>query len=561
MLYQLSLFKPSTYIKDEFKTLYAPKEKDIAAFTQQNREKFLIGMMKVNFLKRLESSVYSFNLTLDRTIGKIDDLTKRINHFKQYQAENPDLDWDTLQVTDADDEDLQAAFEVSKAKIKMAHLDVDKWLKDLRKDRDQLHSLELSAAEITSERDSKLCDLKKLISDKVKNPTQNKKGNPNRKVLVFTAFSDTAFYLYDKLKDWAQKELGINVALVSGGAVNNKTTYGKNDFNQILTNFSPASKNRDKMTTMPQDDQIDLLIATDCISEGQNLQDCDYLVNYDIHWNPVRVIQRFGRIDRIGSINTKVQLVNFWPTQDLDKYISLKTRVESRMALVDLSATADDNLLNTEEIEDLITEDLRYRDRQLKRLREEVLDLEDFDESISLTDFTLDDFRADLDRYIQANRDKLRDAPLGLYGVVPTDPEYPVIRPGVIFCLRQKGTEKSDTVNPTQPYYLVYIQDDGVVRYNFTSPKQILDIFRALCSGKDAPYEDLCRLFNEQTKNGEDMNVYNALLKKAVTAIEDLFHKRAAGKLLESRSAVLPGVQEQVTDKTDFDLITWLVIR
>ena len=214
-----------------------------------------------------------------------------------------------------------------------------------------------------------------------------------------------------------------------------------------------------------------------------------------------------------------------------------------------------------EEIEELITEDLRYRDRQLKRLREEVLDLEDFDESISLTNFTLDDFRADLDRYIEANRDKLRDAPLGLYGIVPTNPEYPVIRPGVIFCLKQKGTDKSDAVNPTQPYYLVYIQDDGVVRYNFTSPKQILEIFRDLCSGKDAPYENLCRLFNEQTKNGEDMTVYNVLLKKALTAIEGSFRKRTASKLLEGRGAVLPGLDQQVTEQTDFDLITWLVIR
>jgi hypothetical protein len=557
--YQLSLFKPSAYIKPEFQGEYEPKK--VAVFTQANRETFLIGMMKVNFLKRLESSVHSFDLTLQRTIGKIDDLIQRINRFKQYQQENPEVDWDTLQVEDVDDEDLQAAFDVSKAKIKMAHLDVDKWMKALKDDRDKLQSLEYFARNVTPERDAKLVELKDLIAKKVKNPTTNKKGNANRKVLVFTAFADTASYLYDNLKDWAQKELGINIALVSGGAVNNKTTFGDNDFNKILTNFSPYSKNRNKMKGMPQDDEIDLLIATDCISEGQNLQDCDYLVNYDIHWNPVRVIQRFGRIDRIGSINPKVQLVNFWPTQDLDKYISLKTRVESRMALVDLSATADDNLLNTEEIEELITEDLRYRDRQLKRLREEVLDLEDFDESISLTDFTLDDFRADLDRYIEANKDKLRDAPLGLYGIVPTDSAYPSIRSGVIFCLKQKGNEKSDTVNPTQPYFLVYIQDDGVVRYNFTSPKQILEIFRAFCSGKVSPYEDLCRLFNEQTRNGEDMTVYNDLLKKAMTAIESMFRKRAASKLLEGRGAVLPGIEEQVTEKTDFELITWLIIR
>jgi SNF2 family DNA or RNA helicase len=557
--YQLSLFKPSTYIKPEYQAQYEPTK--VAVFTQANRENFLIGMMKVNFLKRLESSVHSFNLTLNRTVNKIDDLTKRIERFKKYQTENPDVDWDTLRVDDVDDEDLQAAFEVSKAKIKMAHLEVDKWLKDLRRDREQLHILELSAAEIKPERDAKLAELKSRIAEKVKNPTKDKKGNPNRKVLVFTAFADTASYLYDNLKDWAQNELGVHAALVSGGAVENKTTFGKNDFNHILTNFSPIAKKRDKMKGMPQDSEIDLLIATDCISEGQNLQDCDYLANYDIHWNPVRVIQRFGRIDRIGSINPKVQLVNFWPTQDLDKYISLKTRVEARMALVDLSATADDNLLNTEEIEELITEDLRYRDRQLKRLREEVLDLEDFDESISLTDFTLDDFRAELDHYSEANRQILKDAPLGLYAVVPTDPAYPVIRPGVIFCLKQKGTDGGDTVNPTQPHFLVYIRDDGIVRFNFTHPKQILEIYRDLCSGKTSAYEDLCRLFNEQTHNGEDMSIYNNLLKQVVTAIEGSYRKRTASKLLEVRSAVLPGIQKQVTEQTDFDLITWLVIR
>ena len=381
-------------------------------------------------------------------------------------------------------------------------------------------------------------------------------------MLVFTAFADTAVYLYDKLKDWARIELGINVAIVTGGAVENKTTFGKNDFNQILINFSPYSKQRAKMKSMPQSEEIDLLIATDCISEGQNLQDCDYLINYDIHWNPVRVIQRFGRIDRIGSINPAVQLVNFWPTQDLDKYITLKTRVEARMALVDLAATADDNLLNTEEIEDLIVDDLKYRDRQLKRLREEVLDLEDFSESVTLTDFTLDDFRAELSRYIEANRNLLNDAQLGLYAVVPTDPSYPMIRPGVIFCLKQMGeTEGTETVNPLQPHFLVYIQDDGVVRFSFTHPKQILEIFRALCAGKPGPYEDLCFLFNEQTANGSDMTTYNHLLDKAIRSIESTFRKRTAAKLIEGCSAVLPDRRRQVTEQTDFELITWLVIR
>jgi SNF2 family DNA or RNA helicase len=557
--YELSLFNPSKYVKEEFKTLY--EKERVAGFSQAKRENYLIGMMKVNFLKRLESSVHSFDLTLHRTIEKMDTLKKHIEKFKEFQARNPDLDWEDLRVEDIDDEELRDAFEVSKARIKLSHLDLDHWLIDLKQDRQQLHILELSAREITADRDAKLADLKRLIEAKVKNPTTDKLGRPNHKLLVFTAFADTASYLYDALKAWARDEMHINIALVSGGAVENKTTFGKTDFIQILTNFSPVSKWRDKMRSMPQEGEIDLLIATDCISEGQNLQDCDYLVNYDIHWNPVRVIQRFGRIDRIGSINPAVQLVNFWPTSDLDKYITLKARVEARMALVDLSATTDDNLLNVEEIEDLIEDDLKYRDRQLKRLRDEVLDLEDFTETVALTDFTLDDFRAELNRYIEANRQLLHDAPLGLYTVVPPDPEHPIIRPGMVYCLRQTGAGTSDTVNPLQPYFLVYIQNDGVARFNFTHPKQILEIMRDLCSGKTGAYEGLCRLFDEQTKNGEDMTVYNGLLKKAVTAIESMFRKRTASKLIEGRNAVLPSIQEQVTDQTDFELITWLVIR
>ena len=364
-----------------------------------------------------------------------------------------------------------------------------------------------------------------------------------------------------RLPSWAHKELGIHIALVTGGG-GNHTTFGKTDFNQILTNFSPRSKNRDKIPSMPQDGEIDLLIATDCISEGQNLQDCDYLVNYDIHWNPVRIIQRFGRIDRIGSVNHTVQLVNFWPTQDLDKYVNLKNRVEARMALVDIAATFEDNILKTDEIEELIHEDMRYRDKQLLRLREEVLDLEDFSESVALNEFTLDDFRIELSKYIEANRKLLEDAPLGLYAVVPPHPEHKVITPGVVFCFKQKGDVTSgETVNPLQPYYLVYVRDDGTVRFSFAQPKQILEIYRLLCSGKAAAYEQLCQLFDTETNNGADMNLYNKLLAAAVDSIARTFQKRVAAGLQTGRDFVIPDQHEQARETTDFELITWLVIK
>ncbi len=559
--YQLSLFNPSYYLFDKFQSLY---EKDLMPnFNQKLRESFLIGMMKVNFLKRLESSVYSFNLTLDRTIDKINDLMKLIKEFKDHQQINSNLDFDDVRIDDPEDDDLQNRFIVGKKlEFKLAHLDVDKWLVDLRNDRDQLSLLRGVASQVSPERDAKLNDLKNIISRKVLNPTTNKNNQQNKKVLVFTAFADTASYLYDNLKEWALNDLGIHIALVTGGSMQNKTTFGKVDFNNILINFSPIAKDRLKMRSLPQEGEIDLLIATDCISEGQNLQDCDLLINYDIHWNPVKVIQRFGRIDRIGSINNEVKLINFWPTEDLDKYIDLKNRVEARMALVDISATNEDNLLNPQEIKDLVNEDLKYRDKQLKRLREEILDLEDFNESVSLTDFTLEDFRAELMRYIQENKKALENAPTGIYGLVPTDPEHSIIKPGVIFCLKQKEVGREvETVNPLKDHFLVYIQEDGTVRLNFTQPKQILDIYQLLCVGKKVPIEVLCNLFNHETNNGSDLNAYNKLLKTAVKAIESSFKKRMIQSIQTDRRGVLSDLSHQVNDTTDFELITWLIIK
>jgi SNF2 family DNA or RNA helicase len=561
--YKLSVFAPSRYLKEKFKQLPLYQTHVSDPFSQADREKFLVGMMKMNFLKRLESSVESFEITMGRTIGKIEDLEQKIRNYQATPNQNPESEELELNIAipEAEGEGDDPMEVGGKFKYRLEHLNLNDWLKDLQLDKQQLSLLHSSAEAVTPERDAKLKELKQLIECKVKGPTTNKRGELNKKVLVFTAFADTAEYLFKALNSWAHKELGIHIALVTGGG-GNHTTFGKTDYNQILTNFSPRSKNRDKIPSMPQDAEIDLLIATDCISEGQNLQDCDYLVNYDIHWNPVRIIQRFGRIDRIGSVNSTVQLVNFWPTQDLDKYVNLKNRVEARMALVDIAATFEDNLLKNDEIEEIIHEDMRYRDKQLLRLREEVLDLEDFSESVALNEFTLDDFRIELSKYIEANRQLLEDAPLGLYAVVPPHPDQQIIAPGVVFCFKQKGEAKSgDTVNPLQPYYLAYVRDDGTVRFSFAQPKQILEIYRLLCSGKAAAYEQLCQLFDTVTKNGTDMSQYNRLLTSAVDSIAKTFQKRVAAGLQTGRDFVIPDHQPKANETTDFELVTWLVIQ
>jgi len=560
--YQLSLFNPSKHVLPQYKAQY--EEKKILNFSQADREHFLIGMMKVNFLKRLESSVRSFAITMERTVNKIEDLESRLRLFLEHQAQAAeDVQPDFFSDPEEEDEDLIEAFQVGgKLKFQMEHLNVGAWLKDLATDKQQLSRLANDAQAVTAERDAKLADLRKIIEQKIKHPSTNIRGEEIRKIIVFTAFADTAAYLYEEMEEWARKKLNVHIALVSGGAKPNRTTFGHADYTQILTNFSPRAKQRAKMKSMPQDGEIDILIATDCISEGQNLQDCDLLVNYDIHWNPVRIIQRFGRIDRIGSLNSAIQLINFWPTPDLNKYINLKNRVEARMALVDIAATAEDNILQADDLKELIKEDLRYRDKQLLRLKDEVLDLEDFNESVALNEFTLDDFRMELSTYIEANRKKLEEAPFGLYAIVPPHAEYQTIKPGAIYCLKQRNDAPgNEAVNPLQPYFLVYIRDDGEVRYNFTSPKQILEIFRAVSQGKTEPYAELCEIFDAETKSGEDMSQYSDLLEKAVAAIATQFGRKNAGNLFAGRGGKLTDASKQVKHASDFDLITWLIIK
>jgi len=576
---KLALYHPTAKLRDdlpaEVREMY--QDKILGGFTQEGREKILISMMKVNFLKRLESSVDSFRLTLQRTIEKIDRLEERILAFEKHIGENPEIDYDSLTPDQFEDPDFDSEeFTIGgKRRIHLGHLKLPEWLKEVRQDRVQLQFLLEKTSSVKPERDGKLAALRILIEEKAVNPTTNREGKANRKTLVFTAFADTARYLYKQIAPWARETLGIHTALVVGDGAN-KTSLPKpgSDYDDILTNFSPLSKSRAEQPCFPQDEEIDLLIATDCISEGQNLQDCDLLINFDIHWNPVRIIQRFGRIDRIGSRNPNVHLINFWPVADLDRYLNVKHRVEARMALVDISATQTDNLLDPGQLEDLIKEDLLFRDRQLKRLKNEILDLEDFDDSVSLTDFSLDEFRLDLLQFIESRKEELEEAGTGLYAVVSPKPEIPACRSGVIFCLRHISGEKagaagaredrptdSGNINPLAPHYLVYVHDDGTVRYSFAQPKESLLLLRSIAAGEESAIERLCYLFDARTDQGADMSHYYGLIKKALASIEHTFQRRAASALLSGRGGMLPTATETpAADTGDFELITWLVI-
>lgn len=568
--FRLAIYNPSFYIKEEWQPYYRDKSRGqgrATVFIMADRESSLIAMMRINFLKRLESSVFSFASTLDRTMNKMEALRDKLIAFKNNPSQDDLLGADeNIDADSLDDQDVIDAETVGKSlRYHLSHINIDQWVDDLKEDIKEFDTLHKEAYAINAKRDAKLADLKTIIQGKLDDPI----NDANRKVIVFTAFSDTATYLYDSLKDWAQKQK-LNLGLVTGGTSDNKSTFRpegfrrQQEFNAILTNFAPKAKKRDKMTaSMPQTGGIDLLIATDCISEGQNLQDGDMVINYDIHWNPVRLIQRFGRIDRLGSTNDVIKMVNFWPTKDLNKYINLKDRVEARMALVDITATGEDNLLNTEQVEDLIVDDMKYRDRQLLRMQEEVLDLEDTDENISLGEFTLEDFRADLLSFLEVEKERLAAAPLGLYAVVPASTEPPynkVVRPGVIYCLRHRGnSDELKIVNPLQPYFLLYVRDDGEVRFKYTAAKQILDVYRHLCQEDNSVHEELCDIFNEETANGENMERYAKLVNAATKSIRESLRKKS-GAILKGRGGKIIKADKPPKEE-QFDLVTWLVVR
>ena len=564
----LSIYTPTAYIIGKQAQQELLNEKERLNFNQADRERWLIGMIRVNFLKRLESSAHSLTLTLARTIDKIDKLIVRIERYQSLK-DSGDEAFENDHGASLDDQQEDEEFIVNKARhpFHFKDLDLSKWLKDLRKDRAVLNGVHDRVYAIKPERDSKLMALKVLLLGKLENPTTNKDGQKNKKVLVFTAFKDTAIYLYGQLAP-AATELGVMSAIVAGNET--KTTYGNNKFNDILTNFAPIGRGRFKRNDagrpiMDGEPEIDVLIATDCVSEGQNLQDCDLVVNYDIHWNPVRLIQRFGRVDRIGSRNQTVSMVNFWPTQELDHYLNLKSRVEARMALVDAAATGDEPLTE-EEMQDSAQTELNFRDEQLRSLRDEALDMDELNDSVTLSDFSLDDFLAQLMNYLEQNKVELEKTPLGIFAVTDSaqrqsDLLLESAAPGVIFCLRHKNPPKDSRIrSPLNPYYLVYVRNDGEVRYNYTHAKQVLELFGALARGRKEPLLSLCDAFDNETDNGRDMQQYDKLLDSVFLAVSKQFDRQEA-KALTRRDGVLSKQSERPSGAGDFELVTWLVIK
>ena len=555
-LLKLAVYAPISYILPsrirKYEELYDTEvQGGRSQFRQVDRERSLQALMTTNLLKRLESSVEAFRLTLGALQNKLVNTLETIETFqKKGQAINVSDLTAGLGNFDGDEDDFGDLEEMSvggKVQISLNDMDVQLWKNDLGADLALIEALMASMVKITTEDDAKLQHLRAQVFSKIDNPINPK----NKKILIFTAFADTANYLYDNLSKTIWENRKLHSAIVTGQGTPKTTLKQGYDFQSILTLFSPRSK--EKPVILPDETgEIDILIGTDCISEGQNLQDCDYVINYDIHWNPVRIIQRFGRVDRIGSPNATIQLVNYWPDITLDEYINLKERVENRMMIADVAATGDDNVLTAK------SSDVSYRREQLRRLQDEVIELEDVRTGVSITDLGLNDFRMDLLNYVKEHGD-ITDAPKGMHAVVPAQPQLGLM-PGVIFALKNRN----DGVNINQqnrlhPYYLIYIAKDGNVIADHTEAKKLLDLVRTSCKGNHEPIHAFCRLFNDETGDGRNMGAHSNLLSQAIRSMIDVKEEKDLDSLFSGGKTT--ALMNTISGLDDFELIAFIVVQ
>ncbi|HDR8931535.1 helicase-related protein [Burkholderia vietnamiensis] len=558
----LAVYAPAKYILASKRQQYidrynAQSGDEKGNLSLEGRESGLQRLMTVNLLKRLESSVQSFRLTLQSLQANHRNALEKIAAHKQTGSAASVADMtEVLEDIDTEEDDLldeldQGSDIGGKIKINLADMDLPSWEHDLKVDLANIEALLASMAKITPADDAKLQHVKALVLGKIANPI-----NPgNRKVLIFTAFADTADYLYANLAPELLASQKLHTGKVTGSDRPKSTLPKAYDFQELLTLFSPRSK--EKAIVLPNEPaEIDVLIGTDCISEGQNLQDCDYLINYDIHWNPVRIIQRFGRVDRIGSPNHSIQLVNYWPDISLDEYINLKERVENRMMIVDVTATGDDNVISAQ------ANDMSYRKEQLRRLQDEVIELEDLKTGVSITDLGLNDFRMDLLNYVKTHGE-LDKSPNGLHAIVPANPDLG-LAPGVIFTLRNRNSGVNPPANLPQhnrlhPYYLVYINNDGEVVHDHTEVKRLLDLARTCCKGQAEPIADVCQCFNKATADGRRMQPYSDLLSKAIRSMIEVKEEKDLDSLFTGGKTT--ALTQTITGLDDFELIAFLVIQ
>ncbi|MFD7652860.1 helicase-related protein [Actinosynnema sp. NPDC059797] len=551
LMLNMAAYRPTSYVlpskAEKYAELYDQQLRTGGArvWRQSDRDANVVHLLRIGLLKRLESSVASLTRTVAKILGKVEAVIAKVEEYDTAGGTGVSIE-SLNDVADLDDQELEDVIG-STLKVLLADIDRAAWLQDLRDDRDRLRMVLADIGAVAPGRDAKLLALKEVLRQKAEEPT----NEGNRKALVFTAYSDTADYLYTEVASWARAELGLHAALITG--TNNKSTLStRNDMHSLLTAFSPRSKGGD-----PAAEQIDIVIATDAISEGQNLQDCDMVVNYDIHWNPVRIVQRFGRVDRLGTTNTSVQLVNFWPDIDLDTYINLEKRVSSRMTLLDVSATGEENILDADAMNDL-----DYRRKQLEQMQNAAPTMEDLAGGLSITDLTLGDFRMDAASRPWRQRKALANWPLALFGVTRFDQTLAAdgLTPGAVFLLRVRGNAIAIPASyPLAPHLLAYVGDDGVLAHPIDEPKLALNVLRRHCLDRTEPDEAVLAAFNRATIDGTRMTHYQSLLDVAVRAASKQATETAVGSLFSPGPSIL-GISDGTASLDAVDVVAWLAV-
>lgn len=447
----LTAYRPADYIKD-----ISPKS---VLEDEKQRQKFLVKMMYILLIKRLESSWFSFKSTVENILNHHINALKKVEQFIQSKTDSAIEDVLTEEEKEEIDEtaaeiDGETEEPITLGKKRPISLSaitlIDLFKKHLEADIKKLSELKANLDKYQADFNANKAQDEKL-NKLIEHITNKQKKSDNKKVLVFTVFKDTAKFLYDELK-----KRGIpNVAFVSGSISETFDGYSGDKFEPILERFAPYTKlynekdwselyerinlsddyreadkwkvpykkwleiikQHDKDTKYKIDNPIDVLIATDCLSEGQNLQDCDTVINYDVHWNPVRLIQRMGRIDRIGSPNKTIRGINFWPGKNYEDYLNLKSRVENRMALMTVVGTELDDKM-TPELQKMVEENPllpKQAQKMLEQLQITWDDVETGEDTLGLNDLSLEQFRQELFEFFKKNEEFFKKIPNGVF--------------------------------------------------------------------------------------------------------------------------------------------------
>ncbi len=596
----LTAYRPADYIKN-----IPPKS---VLEDEQQRQKFLVKMMYILLVKRLESSWFSFKITIENILNHHNDAWNKVNCFLESKLdnaleeeftdeENEQID-ETAAETWAETEPLNTLGK--KNPIRISDItDIQLFKNHLATDIEKLTKLKENLDRFADDfskgtaSDSKLDRL-------IEHITRKQSQSNNKKVLVFTVFKDTAKFLFDELKKRGIK----NIAFVSGSISETFDGYSGEKFEPILERFAPYTKlyNEKDWTELYQthlgfesnyfkdgkwevpykawlelikqyrqeiwekiQNPIDVLIATDCLSEGQNLQDCDAVVNYDIHWNPVRLIQRMGRIDRIGSPNKTIKGINFWPGKNYEDYLNLKSRVENRMALMTLVGTElDDNL--TPELQKIVDENPllpKQAQKMLEQLQITWDDVETSDDTLGLNDLSLEQFRQELFEFFKKNEEFFRKIPNGVYTGFQLKPDQPwqTIPNSIVAVLGHPRRPDAALDHKYSEIHLIHcsIEDGSYKQTILNNNREILTLLRNHKMEK--------RYVPKNIDEGDE-----TALRKMVFAIEQWIKAQAIPHAVKQIQELFTGElvpeklspeQKKLEEKfrpENFDLINWFVI-